>query len=252
MQLVTGLALLFATFYQGCSISAYHFNIVCYMLLLSLITHLLAFINIPKFLLKDGPLTATLRCAGILLTLILTWLMFRLRDIDAFPTEAGSLAILPATCFENLSGTSLINLNTTFFTTNNLTDIIFSSGTNNASYQYTHYFLPLGLISILAIIIFPFSCFNSWNDYGFWSYCFWTARIVLTLPAIAIAIVATHQYVDLRAAMEIPEWYLSEKEVLSFSQLVSLTLLASTSLGVGKALIGLSFLERANCGSRAN
>jgi len=214
------------------------------MLLLSLVTHLLAFINIQKFLLKDGPATATARCLGLLLTLIFTWLAFKLRDIDGFPTQAGSLSILPATCFEVANGSN--PLNSTYFTTHNATEILLSSGNSGASFEYKYYFGPLAAISILAAIIFPWSCIESWNDYGIWSISFWVFRIVFTIPAMVIAGLATAKYLDLRDTMESSAWYLTSKEnQYAFAQLVSLALLASTGLGVAKALWGKFFFSNA-------
>jgi hypothetical protein len=48
-QLVASIGLLFAMLYQSCDISAYHYNLVCYMLLMSMVTHIFAFVNIPHF-----------------------------------------------------------------------------------------------------------------------------------------------------------------------------------------------------------
>jgi hypothetical protein len=204
---------------------------------MSLVTHLLAFINIPKFLLKDGPATAIVRCLGILLTLIFTWLAFKIRDIDGFPTHVGSLSILPATCFETANGSS--PLNSTYFTTHNATEILLSSGSSGASFEYKYYFGSLAATSILAAIVFPWSCIESWNDYGFWSFAFWVSRIVFTIPAVAIAYIATEKYFNLRDTMEVNAWYLANKEnQYAFAQIVSLALLASTGLGVAKALWG--------------
>ncbi|XTI89811.1 hypothetical protein V2W45_603811 [Cenococcum geophilum] len=46
-QLVASIGLLFATLYQSCDISAYHYNLVCCMLLMSMATHIFAFVKIP-------------------------------------------------------------------------------------------------------------------------------------------------------------------------------------------------------------
>lgn len=95
-------------FRKGCTISAYHYNIVTTMLLLTCVTHLMSITIVSKY--WEYPLlgfTRTLLMTGIY---ILTGVE---HPTDPFPThvpmrnETNSLLILPAACFQSFEGVKL-------------------------------------------------------------------------------------------------------------------------------------------------
>ena len=97
-QLVSALSLLFTLNDQACTISAYDFNIVCTMLMISVVVHLNALILISDFIFK-GKTIAFSRIALIALQLGLTGSAFAARNTATFPFEPQSLAILPRRLF---------------------------------------------------------------------------------------------------------------------------------------------------------
>ena len=86
--------------YQSCDISAYHYNLVCYMLLMFMVTHIFAFVNIPHFF-KNNFWPALVRLFNILLTSVFTWFLCKSRDVQGFPMDAASLAVFPVSCLIN-------------------------------------------------------------------------------------------------------------------------------------------------------
>ncbi|KAG9240161.1 hypothetical protein BJ878DRAFT_527860 [Calycina marina] len=124
----------------------------------------------------------------MLANLALTWLVFRIRNIDGFPLATGSLAILPTTCFESSNAASALNAT---FTGQNISQILLDPGTSTAAKEYQFYFLPLAVIALLSIFIFPLSSLDSWNDYGLWSDMFVFHRFMFTIPLLTVAGTAT-------------------------------------------------------------
>lgn len=113
-QLITGFALTLVTeFFTPCSISAYHYNIVCNLVIMSLIVHLCSMIVIEHYF-KNIAL-GLLRIALILTTMSLGVILFFERSSGKFPlnpsTDSRSLVIngtlvantttlvIPAICF---------------------------------------------------------------------------------------------------------------------------------------------------------
>jgi hypothetical protein len=229
-QLVSGISLLSSTYFQGCDLSAFHYNLVCLMIIMSLITHIFAFVNIPHYF-KKNVWPALLRLGGVLLTLGMAWALFKSRDVNHFPTSAGSLSIMPAHCFTNTSITD-----PDFFSSNNASSIILGSGNDNgAAHQYNFMFLPIAALMIIGLIFLIADSFSDWLH----SWIVYGVRALVTIVALAIAIYVTVQINELRSGMEVPKWYVVDKKnPYSYSQIVSLTLLASTSIPVFKAFQG--------------
>ncbi|KAG9227951.1 hypothetical protein BJ875DRAFT_490563 [Amylocarpus encephaloides] len=98
-QLISSIALLLSVNAQACQISAYHYNLVCTMLVMGIITHLNTLMNVPDFLHK-GKFLAFYRFLGMTIQIILSGLVLSARLTKTFPSRAGPLAILPAACFQ--------------------------------------------------------------------------------------------------------------------------------------------------------
>lgn len=136
-QLVSGLALLVTLNNQACSISAYHYNLVCTMLILSTITHLQSLISIQDYIHK-GRIIATFRIIAISTQYVLCAIVLNgrntHRDDNFFPSKATSFAIMPAACFLNMNATSFLGFDNTIDTVQNITSTMISTNfTTNAS-----------------------------------------------------------------------------------------------------------------------
>lgn len=96
-QLITGLAISIATRYfsSRCTISAYHYDLVCYYLLCSITTHLVSWSVVNSYfevaIGKGGwsslasILLALVRVLGVAATVIITGMIFDDRDPTSFP-----------------------------------------------------------------------------------------------------------------------------------------------------------------------
>ena len=73
------------------------------MLLMSLVTHVYAYINVPTFL-KRNATAGALRLVAIMVILGFIWFIFQSRNVANFSTGAGSLAVLPVSCLAKQNG----------------------------------------------------------------------------------------------------------------------------------------------------
>ncbi|KAF1999762.1 hypothetical protein P154DRAFT_213404 [Amniculicola lignicola CBS 123094] len=246
-QLVTGISMLACINLEACKISAYHYNLVCTMLMLSAITHLNTLINISDFIYK-GKSVAFQRVLGIALQIILTGMVLSARNTSTFPTRAGPQGILPAACFENMNATTLLGLSDFKDLTNKVTannadaDQIFENLKKATSAQS-------GLTECITLIIFVAFALA----FLVLEYCeakFWPQRyfhfVSITLSAtsviasVAITVLAMSRYTALREAMEVDKWYdEASGKGWSYSQIIPAILLASGSITLVKAITGI-------------
>ncbi|KAI1078572.1 hypothetical protein F5B20DRAFT_582202 [Whalleya microplaca] len=107
-QVVTGAAYaLTLRYWRGCTISAYHYNIVANMMLLTCATHLMSVTIVRNY--WKYPLVAIIRVLCISGVFIVTGLLMTNQNADVdtpFPTgvpaaRADSLILLPAACFQS-------------------------------------------------------------------------------------------------------------------------------------------------------
>ncbi|KAF2809643.1 uncharacterized protein BDZ99DRAFT_571424 [Mytilinidion resinicola] len=220
--LTAGIALAFATLLQSCDLSVYHYNIVCYMLLMAMITHTFAITNIPKWFSKNGWLGA-LRLAGILLTFCFTWLLYKSRDVKGFPMTASSAAIMPISCY--ITGDDSM-LNSGYFETHNISTALLPqlSGSGSTT-QFWGLLIPMTVSFVIGLIFLAVDSYSAFLEgrIGFFFRC------GITFANLVVAGAATYFNNKLRTDQEIDAWYLSSKNNdYSFAQLMSLTLLASS------------------------
>lgn len=247
-QFVAAVSLLFTLNDQACSISACDFNIVCTMLLLSVIIHLTAMINISDFIFR-GKKLAFARVAVIVFQLMLTAWVFSARNTSTFPFESNSLAIMPAACFENLNASDDLGLSDLSNLASNVT-----SNTNGTSGVWDNIQaatsktkgLPEYVVLVLFILI---SCFvvlcewlfaqTKWDKNIGWGSII--VSIASTTTGILLAVYTFVRYNDLMSAMEVPALYqMAKDQPLTLSQILPLSLLASTILPVISAVTGES------------
>ena len=239
-QLVTGISLLIATESKACQISAYHYNLVCAMILMSIITHLKTLLNAPHFFREGYVLVAILRLVFIFATVVFGGILFSSRNTAVFPADAGSLSILPAACFENKNGSQGLGFGEF------ASDI--ASNTTMATDQqrggFVQYMLLSGfcVFAVIVLLIYSLeSCFSSPG--GVRRMVTLILRGIATMGSLFIVSYAIWKYKTLRQHMEVPEWYqvgITDDD-WTFTQLLPYALLGSSLIPVVKALEGNVF-----------
>ncbi|MCJ1476032.1 hypothetical protein MMC13_004697 [Lambiella insularis] len=228
-QLVTGLSLLASVNHQGCHIAAYHYNLVCTMVSMSIVTHLNALINVAKFF-PRGYLVAIYRFVAMTASLILTGILFWSRNTRTFPSRAGSLAIMPAACFEGSEKDS----NTAF---SNAAVVRAMKGPSILDERQGSFLQFTALSTLFAaavgVQVLEYLANRSCRPRLLLRWSCLLLRIAITAVSTGIIIYDTVQYRILRDRMEVPEWYQVEKRNdWTLGQIVPFALLASSSIGV--------------------
>lgn len=251
-QLVAGIALLAVINVQACEISAYHYNIVCTMLLLSAVTHLNTLINISDFIYK-GKTVATQRLIAIFVQITLSGIVLSARNSSTFPSKASPLSILPAACFENMNATNYFGLADFATFAQNVTAGDAANSTANAT-QILHNiesattkmsglgeYVTLVVLGGFAIVFIGTELLEAlfFKD----TYLHWFSIALSTISVVSstvITAVATTRYNNLRGGMEIDAWYdIQDEQKWTYSQLFSLFLLGSGSITLVKAITGM-------------
>ena len=242
-QLITGLAMLIAVqFHLGCSISAYHYDIVCNLILMSLVTHLASLAVISRYFSKWllGPSRAIL----IIVAFSLAGVMFAERDNTRFPTGvpkaiAASNTTAPpllaaAACFtsENIS---IANQFSTQY------DIFEGSAHVTGLVEYAVLFIItiFGLLMAISQSIITSSspghahiCARKW---------IFVFRLILLIGAWGIAIAAYLEFNSLRNWLAASPWPKDDGEhKWDFGQLVPCFLLLLTPFTFLEACGGMS------------
>jgi uncharacterized integral membrane protein len=245
-QLVAGISLLVAINSQACNISAYHYNLVCTMLILSAITHLNTLINIPDFIFK-GKTVATQRLLGIAVQLGLSGIVLSGRNTSTFPTKASALAAMPAACFENMNATDSVGFGDFIDFAQNATAGSNASEIWDNMQAATTSTSGLGeYITLVVFVIFAILfLIMEFVDAVFFpnSYLHWLSIVLSTCSVVAGAIITTismTRYNELRNGMEgNDQWYAKgDEEQWTYSQIVPILLLASGSITLVKAITG--------------
>lgn len=245
IQVAAGLALLVVVEFHASCISGYHFNVICYLMIMSLITHILAFVNVPEFCSKNWWVGVG-RTLAIVAELILTWSLFKDRDIlQNFPSNASPLLIMPAACFIG-NGTNVISNVVSTTGTSNLTNILLATGTGDGSQAYTRQFLPVAVFMVVGLLfLFVDSAkavIKEDKNVPHWrTWWTWSARFIITIVLIGLAFYVTAEYFNLKSGFEIDAWYIkTDEDKASMSQIVTL-MLSSTSILAALKVIGGEF-----------
>lgn len=243
-QLITGLSILIAVrYFMGCEISAYHYDVVCNLVLMSVVTHLSSLAVISGYF--SNFLLGACRIVLIIFTLGLAGVMFAERDNQYFPTG------VPRSNASDPSSPPQLLAPAACFTTNNVTFVNQISGQWNVLEGKTHI---SGLAEYVVLFIFTISGLVMAITHSYlsssarkhvhlclrqWMFVF---RIILLLGAIGVAIAACHQFNALQDWMHASPWPADNNErEWNFGQLVPLFLILLAPLQFIEALTGKLF-----------
>ena len=238
-QIVTGLSMLIATrFYLGCSISAYHYDIVCNLVLMSVITHLCSITYITPYLHRQALALGVARVLLIGLTFLFAAFMFAERDNHNFPTGKPSYAptnstqipklIAPAACF--VSGN------------NNITnwikqDIKILEGSNHVS-GFTQYVILI-LCTVVNFSVAAIYSRVTPEKHPRTMRWLRRARVPLLIGAWVFTLAATVEFMNMRAWMHESIWPADAGEYeWTFGQFLPLLLMMLAGLAILEAFSG--------------
>ncbi|KAH7136013.1 hypothetical protein B0J11DRAFT_565258 [Dendryphion nanum] len=247
-QLVAGIALILAVNAQACEITAYHYNVVCTMLLLSAITHLNTLVNISDLIFK-GKSVALNRIIAVLIQIALTGLILFARHTNGIPMKSSALGALPAACFENKNASHGHGLNEFANFTQSVTGIG-SNATFNASRiadnMKATYGNEKGWYEYITLVVFTLIAllFLLWEYYHARTHQksdpHWASIIPSSISMVAsvvIVVLVQKKYHQLRSEMEIDAWFNhKDQKKWTYSQLVTVLLLVSGSMTLVKAV----------------
>jgi hypothetical protein len=252
--LVACSTLLFTLSQQACTISAYHYNLVCLMLVIGIITHLNTLISVPDFFTK-GKVVATYRIILIIWQITMTGVALSARHHTNFPIEPSGLGALPAVCFANANASADAGYADLIDVATNITTGITSNTTSNATQVFNNAkivtkgmgaYITLMVFGLFALITLIGEWISETCAAGSlksrkhpiaWFSIF--ISIASLLASIAIVVYNIGQYNTLVGGMEIPKWYQTTVEnKWTFSQYMPILLLASASIPLMESLSG--------------
>jgi hypothetical protein len=253
-QIIRGLSLSIATLYSSsaCTLDAYRYNILCYLLLMTIISHLSSILVLRSY--DTGQiLLPCIRFALIFAQIFFVGILFSSRVTDGFPTgipnasEANTTGlVLPAVCFEQPNSKPYTGLE----------DIPKSHAKDSAS--FTPYII-LAIFYAINIIItsahvftYLFNKNRTWKlrheekIAPAWSWFWWLGflRGLILLGAWVIWIWAVIKAYQLKIWMTTSGWMSNENlqadNEWTFGQLISILLLGAAPLTVLNAWSGMS------------
>lgn len=253
-QLVAALSLLFTLNDQACTISAFDYNTVCSMLLMSSAVHLSSLINITDFISK-GRRVAISRILPIVLQIVLTGIVFSARNSNHFPHDAQSLAIMPAACFENLDAQNWLGLGDLVDFAGNVTTnttLAASNATTNGTESLSHRISALTgetgglaeyIVLAICVLLTGFTILIEWLVQDRWQkHVGWGSIAVSIISTIVGTVLTGHtyaHYTSWKTKMETPEFYQTDDaQPLTFSQILPWALLASGFIPAVNAMAG--------------
>jgi hypothetical protein len=270
-QLLAGFALIWVVANQACTISAYHYNIVCIMLALSVITQLNVLINIPDFVNKNIA-TGSYHLILVSIQLVLSLLMIAATDSKTFPFEASSLAVVPAQCFidiaaayGNSSSSTSQNLTTHLssnITANNATNTSNTTASDfidnalkyaaNATWNSTIVGCLI-IFTIMAYVVVIYDAgealyekdrakIDSTSVRRFFRYISTFFSTVSILGSIILVGFTLSRYLTLRSKQEVEAWFLvGQEQGYTFSQVLPLLMAGGGVVAIMRALFGMLF-----------
>ena len=236
--MITGLSLVIATRWMGCTISAYHYDIVCNLVLMSVVTHLCAVTFITPYF--QHLVLGLCRIVLILLTLFFAGFMFAERNNTGFPTGKPSYSptnsthvptlISPAACF--VSG----NINITNQVEK--TFVIIKGSSHVTGFPQYVILLVFTLLSLGIAGIYSFVTPGKSPRIMWW---LWWFRVPLLLAAWAIAIGTTNEFWPMRIWMHDSIWPADNAEYnWTFGQFLPLLMMMLAGLAFVEAFSGKS------------
>jgi hypothetical protein len=243
-QSVAGLSLIVVAGHDGCELSAYIYNLICFQLIMSLISHLNALTNTRNWFGEEnqslwrGIATGVIKILPIMLTIIMAGVMLGARIGGDFPSYAGVLATLPAVCFENTNALAgLDSLRDTI-------DKHKSDWANNGFVQYMILVFDLIVVGFIFAIALLKKIKHRPN--GFRMRVSLILRSASTIATTGTLCWLSVQYILMRKKMESKrEWYesTSASNQYSYYNVVTWALFASSLITVFKAFAGKSIIN---------
>ncbi|KAH8761268.1 hypothetical protein BGZ57DRAFT_992966 [Hyaloscypha finlandica] len=236
-QLLAGFALIWVVANQACTISAYHYNLVCIMLVLSVITQLNVLINIPDFVNKNIA-TGYYHIILVSIQLVLSLLMLAATDSKAFPIEASSLAVVPAQCFIDIAAAyeNSSSSNTSQNLTTHLSGNITASNATNTSNTTASDFIDDAL-KYAANATWNSTIVNCLIIFAIMTYVVVIYDVVSIIGSTILVGFTLRHYVNLRSKQEVEAWFLVGREQgYTFSQVLPLLMAAGGVAAIIRAL----------------
>jgi hypothetical protein len=236
-QSVTGLSLIIVVGHDGCEVSAYIYNLVCFLILMSVVSHLNALTNTrnwfgePNAYRLRGVIFGLFKIAPIVATIVMTGIMLAARIGTTFPSEAGQAASFPAACFENVDEDAPIEQLGLVGNT--------AEWAKNGFIQYMILVLDLFVVFVILVIA-GLKKIGRRRD-GFRAKLSLILRFVSTLATTGVNIWLTISYCQMRRTMESnPDWYQqpSATDEYSFYDVATWLLFASSIITITKAWSG--------------
>ncbi|KAL2064497.1 hypothetical protein VTL71DRAFT_4991 [Oculimacula yallundae] len=100
-QIIRGLSMSIATLYtsSACTVDAYRYNILCYLILMTIVSHLSSILVLRSYV--NGQKTLSIvRFVLVFTQIFFAGIIFSSRVTDDFPTGVNTNLVLPAVCFQ--------------------------------------------------------------------------------------------------------------------------------------------------------
>lgn len=255
-QLVRGLSMSIATLYTSaaCSIDAYRFNILCYLVIMSIVSHLSSVLVLRSYV-NGQPVIAAIRFGLVFVQVFFAGIIFSSRVTDNFPTGIPHAnnrnttgLVLPAVCFQLANAKSYSGLE-------DIPKLSHKVTPGFALYVILAIFYAITIVFTLAhIFTHYFKPGSSWEvryqearaKKGTWFWWLGLIRGVILLGAWIIWTWSVVKLYGLRSWMNRSGWMsnqsLMEDNEWTFGQLLSVFLLGAAPLSLLNAWS--SFHER--------
>lgn len=246
-----------ATLYTStaCSIDAYRYNILCYLVIMSIVSHLSSVLVLRTYV-NGQPVIALIRFALVFVQIFFAGIIFSSRVTDSFPTEIphGNAAqnttlVLPAVCFSLADSKPYSGLED--ISRSHRKDI---AGFSSYIILAVFYFITV-IFTIAHILTHYLKPGSSWEirhqeeraEKGTWFWWMGLIRGTILLGAWIIWVWAVVKLYGLRQWMDGSGWMsqqsLMEDNEWTFGQLLSVFLLGAAPLAVLNAWSGFRLKE---------
>lgn len=230
-QSVAGLSLIVVAGHDGCEISAYVYNVVCFLIVMSLITHLNALTNTRNWFESEytarGIVMGVFKLLPILATVIMAGIMLGARNSPNFPVNASEYVRLSASCFESVSEVNKKEIGFGGFARGNWASAGFI--------QYMILMVDLCVVSFL----FTLALLKKFRPRpeGFREILSLGLRTLSTLATTGTLAWLSYGYIEMRKAVENASWFEQEPASNQFSyyNVVTWALFASSVITIVNA-----------------
>jgi magnesium-transporting ATPase (P-type) len=246
-----------ATLYTStaCSIDAYRYNILCYLVIMSIVSHLSSVLVLRTYV-NGQPIIAIIRFGLVFVQVFFAGIIFSSRVTDSFPTgishesaAQNTTLVLPAVCFTLAESKPYSGLE----------DIPHSHHKDIASFSsyiiLAVFYIITVIFTIAHIVTHYFKPGSSWEvrhqeeraEKGTWFWWMGLIRGTILLGAWIIWVWAVVNLYKLRGWMDASGWMsrqsLMEDNEWTFGQLLSVFLLGAAPLAVLNAWSGFQLME---------